>query len=166
MTTTTVVTRPRPAPRTGAGKLIGALLALTLVSAACSITWTGGVNYGVVTEVEAGRVNIEIYRAARRALHDVMYSGGIGVAADYIYASANGPISQAPELCVEGFCVGASTLHALAHEIIYDHLGDLQNAIIDATNNTDCLAVTLISYGVPSQNWTHKGVECIIGKVQ
>ena len=162
MLATTLPTRPHGAVSL---KLLGAVLALGLSAAACSWTWTNGVNYGVVIEPGAARANVEIYRAARRALHDLMYSDGIGTAADALYASAKGPLDKVPELCVSDVCLGASTLHSLAHHIIYDNLGDLQNAIIDATSNTDCLAVTLISYGIITENWTHKGVGCIIGQI-
>src|SRR4051794_34593223 len=98
-------------------KLLGAMLALGLTLGACSWSWSSGVNYGLAIEPGAARASVVVYRAARRALHDLMYSNGIGAAADALYASAEGPLNKVPELCVEGFCIGSSTLHGLAHQI-------------------------------------------------
>lgn len=141
----------------------GVALLSVVVLGACQINWQANKNFGVAVEPTAARISLAIYRVPRSLLYSVLYSAGPGAVADIIYAKGNGPLSKLPQVCVGSVCIGASSVKSLWHFLIYQRLGDLTEALVNAQNHADCLDLTLISYSQFAPNWTHKSVGCANG---
>lgn len=129
-------------------------------------SWRAGVTHGVIVEATAGRASLAVYRKPRRALHDLYRARGLRMVQDVIWAVGRPPVVTRT-FTYHGHSVttsfGTSTVHGWTRSLIYDHPGDLRQALVDAQAHGDCLAVTLVSYGAPSGNWTHKGFGCQMG---
>lgn len=144
---------------------LGAVTSLT----ACkprSWSWRLGATHGAIIEATAGRGSLGIYRVPRKALRDVYGSGGIRQVQDYIWAVGQPPvIHKTFRYRGRSFTTsfGTAALRNQARSLIYDRSADLRAALFDAHSHHDCLALTLISYGKPTANWTHKEVGCQMG---
>lgn len=131
-------------------------------------TWKASKTHGVIVEVTAGRGSLGIYRVPRKALRDVYGSGGIRQVQDYIWAVGQPPAItktftyQGREITTS---FGTSALRSKAHSLIYGRTEDLRAALLEAHAHRDCLALTLVSYGKPTANWTHKQVGCQMGSL-
>lgn len=145
------------------GALGAALLATVLLCAACNIDWQVNKNFGTAIEPGAVRASVNIYRTPRKLLYNVYQQNGIGPVQDLIYASGTGPLTKISGFCVANVCLQSGFLRSVFHGLVYDRSADLASALVDAQNNLDCLAITLISYGAYDPNWTHKSVACQIG---
>lgn len=131
-------------------------------------TWRAGKTHGVIIETTAGRASLGIYRSPRKALHSLYKALGLRAAQDAIWKVGQPPMIT-KTFTYRGRSIttsfGTSTLRGAARSLIYDHPADLRAAILDAHAHQDCLALTLVSYGKPTQNWTHKSVGCQIGSL-
>ena len=127
--------------------------------------WTLGKTHGVIIETTAGRASLGIYRAPTDGLHLVLIRTDIATVKEVLWK-----YGKPPEI-KKTFTYGGSSItvsfgpatvasRALAHRVIFDHTEDLRSAIKDSYATRECLAVTLISYGVPTINWTKKAVGC------
>lgn len=135
------------------------LLALTN-SGCVSIRWDPWVTYGPHIEAGAGRANLNIYRVPRKALYDVMVNSSTRVMQDVLHANGRPPTWR---LCAGGACVNATASYVTWY--IYADAADIKGALFDAQRNYDCLAATMISYGAPTRNWTHKAGGCRLGSL-
>ena len=153
-----------------------ALTVLIGVTAASSMTacdpvsrdwsWKAGKTHGAIIETTAGRASLGIYRVPRKALHDVYKALGIRKVQDAIWAVGQPP-SFTRTFTFRGRSIttsfGTRILRNKAHSLIYSNPNDLRGALAEAQANRDCLALTLLSYGKPTSNWTHKQVGCQMG---
>lgn len=148
-------------------------IVMSLTATAClnlNIKWTLAKTHGLYVEVTAMRASINIYKAPRAALYDIYKAGGINMTQDILWAvgkppTVSGFCIDTPGFVHQQFCLSTSAIYNYVHALIYVNDADLKSALIDAENNGDCLALTLISYGVYAPNWTHKGGGCITGQV-
>lgn len=157
--------------KTKQGKLRTVLVSLclavgiSLIASSCvNITWEKNDTFGLGVEVTAARANLVIYRGARSALYNVLQCCGPSAVRDVIWAAGKPPVVSA---CIKSLCVSDSVFMDLLHWYLFkgdDRLNDLAGAVKDAQKNYDCLAFTFISYGVISNNWTHKSASCQIGR--
>ncbi|HWJ62575.1 MAG TPA: hypothetical protein VNS19_11450 [Acidimicrobiales bacterium] len=131
-------------------------------------TWKAGKTHGAIVEVTAGRASLGVYRVPRDALHSVYRSLGIRKTQDAIWAVGRPP-SFTKTFTYRGRSItisfGTAALRNKAHSLIYDDPADLRGALLDAQANHDCLALTLLSYGKPTSNWTHKQTGCQMGSL-
>ncbi len=163
---------PTPRPRWCA-VVLTALLAVSTAGAttACDPVsrdwaWKAGRTHGAIIETTAGRASLGIYRVPRRALHDVYRAMGIRTVQDAIW-SVGQPPAFTKTFTFRGRSIttsfGTAALRNKAHSLIYGDAADLRGALLEAQAHRDCLALTLVSYGKPTSNWTHKQVGCQMG---
>jgi len=130
--------------------------------------WTAGKTHGAIIEVTAGRASLGIYRSPRNALHSLYRALGLRAAQDAIWRFGQPPMftrtfTYRGRTITTSF--GTSAVRSATRSLIYDHPDDLRAALVDAQSHRDCLALTLVSYGRPAPNWTHKNVGCQLGSI-
>lgn len=130
--------------------------------------WRAGKTHGAIIETTAGRASVGIYRVPTRYLYIAQSQGGTAAAQGLIWHFGQPP-SVKQRFTFRGRSVtlefGTHALRSLTHRLIYDDPSDLRAALIDAHNRRSCLALTLLSYGRPTSNWTQKQVGCREGAV-
>ena len=130
------------------------------------LAWRAGKTHGVIIEATAGRASLGIYRKPRSVLYDVYDSGGIRQVQDVIWALGQPPAFR-KTFTYRGRSIttsfGTQAVRDATHSLIYDHPSDLRQALLDAETHHNCLALTLISYGTPTHNWTSKDAGCQMG---
>ena len=132
--------------------------------------WTLGKTHGVIIETTAGRASLAVYRVPSDALYKVMQATNIQTVEDLLWNYGRPPeikrtFSFDGRSITVSFGVGTTALRLFAHQVIYDRDSDLEGAMRDSHREHNCLAVTLISYGIPEVNWTRKSVGCNDGGV-
>lgn len=131
-------------------------------------SWRLGVTHGVIVEATAGRASLGIYRDPTDGLYALYRWGGIRKAQDAIWKVGEPPVVTRT-FWYRGRSIttsfGTYRLRSATHSLIYDHSSDMQRALIDAHSARNCLALTLVSYGRPTSNWTHKRVGCQKGAI-
>ena len=156
--------------------LMTALLALATATAATAcepgsttVAWKAGKTHGAIIETTAGRASLGIYRSPRKFLYEVYKAAGIRAVQDVIWAVGQPP-SVTKTFTYRGRSIttsfGTAALRSKAHDLIYRDPSDLRGALVDAQVSHTCLALTLISYGKPAANWTHKQVGCQVGALR
>jgi hypothetical protein len=132
--------------------------------------WRAGKTHGAIIETTAGRASIGIYRVPTEILYQAQHRYGITSAQNAIWKYGRPPQLRRT-FTFHGRSVtlefGATTaaLRSFTHHLIYDDAADLRGALIDAHHNRSCLAITLLSYGQPTRNWTNKQVGCQQGAI-
>lgn len=132
--------------------------------------WRAGKTHGAIIETTAGRASLGIYRVPTNYLYLAQQHGGVGAVQTLLWQFGRPPelrrtfTYRGRSVTLE-FGFGTRALRSLAHRVIYDDPGDLSYAVIDAHRHHSCLAVTLVSYGRPTKNWTQKQVGCRQGAV-
>ncbi|MGN6695941.1 MAG: hypothetical protein ACTHN0_17320 [Aquihabitans sp.] len=150
------------APRLLAVGLIS-LIALTgLTSCKTSVSWKLGRTHGAVIEKTAARASLAIYRKPRSLLYQLYRNGGTKAAQDAIWQFGQPPVAS---IYVNGIGFSTQVLNQKMHGYIYGDAADFRGALLDAQDNHDCLALTLISRGAYIKNWTHKAVGCQMGSL-
>lgn len=131
-----------------------------------TLRWSAGNTHGAIIEPTAGRASLGIYRKPRKVLHDVYKAGGIRRVQDAIWAVGQPP-AISKTFAYRGHSIttsfGTVALRGWTHDVIYADPADLRGALLEAQASGDCLALTLISYGKVTRNWTHKQVGCQMG---
>lgn len=131
-------------------------------------SWKASATHGAIVEFSAGRASLGIYRQPRSVLHDLYRAGGIRLVQDAIWAVGQPP-AITKTFTYRGRSIttsfGTAALRRQAHDLIYRNPSDLRRALLDAQSHRDCLALTLVSYGKPAGNWTHKAVGCQMGRL-
>jgi hypothetical protein len=132
--------------------------------------WRVGKTHGLIVETTAVRASLGIYRVPTRLLAQVQRKHGVGAVQEALWT-----FGRPPELEVSKtigghtftirFGTATKALRWLTHKLIFDDPDDLRAAVRDAGAKDDCLALTLLSYGKPDSNWTHKGVGCHDGSL-
>ncbi|MCU1372142.1 MAG: hypothetical protein JWO77_3336 [Ilumatobacteraceae bacterium] len=127
--------------------------------------WKGGKTHGAVIEPTAGRASVAIYRRATDGLFLVYKAKGMRFTQDVMWS-----LGKPPELkktftykgrsLTLSFGAGTKYLRNKAHAAIYDQSSDLRGALLDAHARRSCLALTLLSFGRPTSNWTQKQIDC------
>lgn len=150
--------------------LVTAMLATACDPYSRDWAWTAGKTHGAIIETTAGRGSVGIYRVPTRLLLLVLDHGGIADVQDTLWRYGEPPqlkktfsyrgISYTVEL---GFT--SSALRSATRKLIYDDPKDLEAALQATRSGDSCLALTLISYGKPDSNWTHKNVGCQEGSI-
>ncbi len=151
------------------------LITATLGATGCDIVskdwhWTLGTTHGAIIETTAGRASLGIYRVPSKDLYLLYDGGGLKVMQDVLWNYGKPPELK-KTFTFEGksvtisFGFGTAALRQAAHNIVYDHDSDLADAVRNAHHDANCLAITLISYGKPTVNWTNKSVGCKAGSV-
>lgn len=139
---------------------------MTGCDASGAVSWRLGATHGAIVEATAGRASLGIYRKPRSVLFDVYRSGGIRQVQDAIWAVGQPP-AFTKTFTYRGRSIttsfGTHALRGAAHSLIYDDPADLRSALLDAQRGRNCLALTLVSYGAPTRNWTSKDVGCQMG---
>ena len=133
------------------------------------ISWQLGVTHGVIVEATAGRASLGIYRVPTEGLYGLYRWGGIRKAQDAVWSSGEPPtytrtFSYRGRSITTSF--GTRALRNATHSLLYDHTSDFRSALEDAKAAHSCLALTLVSYGRPTHNWTHKQTGCRDGAIR
>lgn len=160
-----VLRRARPHPRTRRAAL-AALTALLVCSlGACKITWSWGATHGAIVEPAAARASVGIWRAPTRLLADLEHDHGIEVVQHLLCAAGKFPMVA---ISVRGHGVSVDVLKRRWCGYVDGRPEDLRTALREAQRHgvDECLALTLISSGRPTVNWTHKGVGCKTGALR
>ena len=134
-----------------------ALAIVLLATSACSVSWRAGATHGAIVEPAAARASVGIWRAPTGVLFELYRTQGIGAVQRLLCDGGRFP---AVRLSVKGVSVSVNVLKQAWCRYVYRDAGDLRGALIDAQRSDDCLALTLISRGRYTQNWTHKGTGC------
>ena len=162
-------------PQIIGGVLVAVLITVSASTAltACnpvrkSWTWKGGNTHGAIIETTAGRASLAVYRQPTKALNHVLNGLGIRKVQDYLWAFGKPPeirktFSFQGKSVTLSFGTATKALRTLSYKLIYDDPADLKGALVDANKNNACLALTLISYGKPTSNWTYKKTGCLNG---
>lgn len=142
---------------------IGTASATTACDPSSSVSWRLGNTHGAIVEMTAGRASLGIYRVPTQVLYAVFKKSGIRAAQDAIW-SVGQPPAFTKTFTYRGRSIttsfGTKALRSWTHALIYDDPADIRGALIDAHAGRNCLALTLVSYGVPTKNWTTKQVGC------
>ena len=160
-----------------AALLLTMMIGATAVASACdpvseSWAWTAGHTHGAIIETTAGRASLAIYRVPSRGLFVVYKKNDSSIRSvqDVLWALGKPPALRKTftfhgrSLTVE-FGAGTTALRAITKRLIYDSPDDLHGALVDAHAHNSCLALTLISYGRPTSNWTQKQTDCKEGSI-
>jgi len=129
-----------------------------------------GKTHGAIIETTAGRASLGIYRVPTRALYGVLQKSGVAEVQKYLWQFGEPPqlkktfTYRGYRLTLE-FGTGTAALRTLTYKLIYDDPSDLRSALSDTHRDDSCLALTLISYGKPTSNWTRKQTDCINGSI-
>ena len=132
--------------------------------------WRAGKTHGAIIETTAGRASLGIYRVPTEYLYLARQQRGISLVQSLLWQFGRPPAIKKTfrfkgrSVTLE-FGAGTKALRSLAHHAIYDDPGDLDGALADAHRHRSCLAVTLLSYGHLTRNWTQKQVGCQKGAV-
>jgi hypothetical protein len=135
-----------------------------------SWAWKLGKTHGAIVETTAGRASLGVYRVPTRALYGVMKAKGVSEVQKYLWKFGQPPelkktfTYRGRSLTLE-FGTGTAALRKLTYKLIYDDPGDLRAALVDTHRADSCLALTLISYGKPTSNWTNKQTDCRDGAI-
>ena len=132
--------------------------------------WKAGKTHGAIIETTAGRASLGIYRVPTDLLYLAQKGKGTAYMQGLIWKYGRPPelkktFTFRGRSVTLQFGTATKALRALAHRLIYDDPADLAGALSDAHRNKSCLALTLISYGKPTSNWTQKQVGCQNGAV-
>jgi hypothetical protein len=132
--------------------------------------WRAGKTHGAIIETTAGRASLGIYRVPTEILYAAQQRGGVGAVQGFLWK-----FGRPPELrrtftfrgrsVTLQFGAATSRLRSLTYHLIYDNPGDLREAVVDAHRHRSCLAITILSYGQPTRNWTNKQVGCQQGSI-
>lgn len=154
-----------------------ALLAIGIATASSgcdpvsrSWAWRAGRTHGAIVETTAGRASLAIYRVPTNLLYQAQAKHGVGAVQALLWHFGKPPELkksfrfQGRSVTLQ-FGTGTRALRSLTHRLIHDDPGDLRSALVDAHRNRSCLALTLVSYGKPASNWTHKQVGCLNGGI-
>jgi hypothetical protein len=130
-----------------------------------------GKTHGAIVETTAVRVSLGIYRVPTTVLVQIEREHGVRAAQDAMWAFGRPPqLKVSATIKGHRYTITLSTatkkLRQVTHDLIYGDSRDLRSAIRDAGSHGDCLAGTLLSYGVPDSNWTHKRVGCRDGSLR
>lgn len=145
------------------------------LSAACDPVsrdwaWKAGKTHGAIIETTAGRASLGVYRVPTDLLYVAQQRSGVGAVQSLLWHFGRPPelkktfTYRGKSLTLQ-FGAGTKALRALAHRVIHGSPQDLRSALNDAHRSGSCLAVTLISYGRPTINWTPKQVGCQKGSI-
>ena len=154
----------RPTIRPLRGTIAAALVVvLVLTVSACSISWSAGATHGAIIEPPAARASVGIWRAPTRALRAVLSAAGIGIVQQLLCDQGRFPPIR---LSVGKLAVSADVLHGRWCGYVHGDDADLRGALVAAQDHRDdCLALTLISHGVYTTNWTWKSTGCKTGSL-
>lgn len=157
--------------------VLTALLAVgaTTTATSCDVVsrdwaWKAGKTHGAIIETTAGRASVGIYRVPTKWLFVAQTKAGTGAVQSLLWRFGRPPelkkrfTFRGRSVTLE-FGTGTRALRSLTYRLIHDDPGDLRGALIDAHHNRACLALTLVSYGKPTSNWTHKQVGCQDGSI-
>lgn len=111
-----------------------------------------------------------MYRAPTRALYRVLNGAGIGVVQNVLWHYGKPPelrktFTYQGHSVTISFGYATRVLRNTAHRVIFDDPSDLRGALVSAHARDSCLAVTLVSYGQPTTNWTDKQTDCRTGYI-
>ena len=132
--------------------------------------WRAGKTHGAIIETTAGRASLGIYRVPTELLYMAQQRYGTRKAQDAMWKYGRPPMLRRTftyrgrSVTLE-FGATTSALRSVTRHLIYDDPSDLRGALIDAHRNGSCLAITLLSYGQPTRNWTNKHVGCQQGSI-
>ncbi|WP_421118940.1 hypothetical protein ACE2AJ_16470 [Aquihabitans daechungensis] len=160
---------------------LAVLLAVLVSASAATLTtgcdpvsrdwaWKAGKTHGAIIETTAGRASVGIYRVPTELLYVAQQRQGVGAVQGALWK-----FGRPPELrrtftfrgrsVTLRFGAGTRALRSLTYHLIYDDPGDLRAAVTDAHRSRSCLAITVLSYGRPTRNWTKKQVGCQNGSI-
>lgn len=154
---------PRPPRRASAPALALVALAVTVLLGACSISWSAGATHGAIIEPPVARASVGIWRVPTRALRSVLSAKGIDTVQQLLCDHGHFP---AIRLSVGKLTVSADVLKGRWCGYVNGDDADLRGALIAARDRRDdCLALTLISHGAYTTNWTSKSTGCKTGSL-
>jgi hypothetical protein len=157
--------------------VLTALLAIGAASAATACgpisrtwAWKAGKTHGAIIETTAGRASLAVYRKPTDGLYLVYKAKGLGFTQDVMWSLGRPPelkktFSYKGRSVTLSFGAGTTYLRNKAHSAIYGRPEDLRGAILDAHARRSCLALTLLSFGQPTTNWTQKQTDCRDGSL-
>jgi hypothetical protein len=161
----------RALPR--AALLLVVVLPLVTSTTACNrvVPWRLGKTHGIIIEHSAVRASLGIYRVPTRALREVHKAAGTKAVQEVLWAKGRPPelkgsIKIAGKKYSLRFSALTKILRSYVHHLIYERSSDLSSALEDTRSHDDCLALTLLSAGLPDENWTHKRVGCVDGAIR